>query len=174
VDHAGSSFTAGWKGKSFSPPPYYGLRYTRWSDRGTGWSFNLTHAKAYADGETLAKNGGYQRLEFTDGSNPITINHLWKFAPIDGLTPHFGLGAGIAVPHVEIQRVGETRRTFEYQYGGPVLRFALGLSRPFTERWGWFVEYDFHYLMLDVEHHDGRLKTNLIHNALNFGLSYRF
>jgi hypothetical protein len=31
-----------------------------------------------------------------------------------------------------------------------------------------------HYMMLDVKVDGGRLKTNLVTNALNLGVSYRF
>jgi lipid A oxidase len=176
VKHDGNSFGAGWKGKSLTAPIYYGLRYTRWSDNQTGWSINFAHAKAYADDKALAKNGGYRTLEFTDGSNPITVNYLWKFDPVYSFNPYVGLGAGISIPYVEIRKQSEEKKdkNWGFQYGGPVLRFSAGVSRPINEQWNWFVEYDFHYLMLNVKHNEGRLKTNLIHNALNLGVGYRF
>jgi lipid A oxidase len=175
VEHAGSSFGAGWEGKSLTSPIYYGVRYTRWNDDNTGWSVNFTHAKAYADDKTRIKNGGYETLEFTDGSNPLTVNHLWKLDPIYSFNPYVGVGAGIAIPHVEIIKTGNTKdKDWGYQYGGPALRFSAGVSRPINERWKWLAEYDFHYLMLNVKHQDGSLKTNLIHNAFNLGLAYSF
>jgi lipid A oxidase len=176
VKHGATSFGAGWKGKSLNAPIYYGLRYTRWNNNNTGWSLNFAHAKAYADEETKAKNDGYTTLEFTDGSNPLTLNYLWKLDPIYSFNPYVGVGAGIAIPYVEIRKKLETTKDKDwgFQYGGPVLRFSAGLSRPINDRWSWFAEYDFHYLMLNVKHNEGRLKTNLIHNALNLGLGYRF
>lgn len=175
VEHAGNSFGAGWKGKSLTAPPYYGLRYTRWNDDNTGWQLNFAHTKAYSDDATRSGNG-YNTLEFTDGSNPLTVNYLSKLDPIHGFNPYVGLGAGISIPHVEIIKNPATTKDkhWGFQYGGPVLRFSAGVSQPINERWNWFAEYDFHYLMLNVNHEDGRLKTNLIHNALNLGLAYRF
>ena len=38
-------FTAGWHGKSFSMPPYYGVRITNWSEQ-SGWGLDFTHSKA--------------------------------------------------------------------------------------------------------------------------------
>ncbi|MFM7025490.1 MAG: outer membrane protein [Limnohabitans sp.] len=166
---------AGWEGKSFSSPPYYGLRYTRWLDDQTGWSINYAHAKAYSNDKTRTKYE-YKVLEFTDGVNPITVNYLRKFEPVSGWTPYAGVGIGFAVPHVEVQK--DTRdavKTSEFQFGGgPVFRFSMGGNRPINDKWGWFVEYDFHYVMLDVKHKNEPVKTNLIHNALNVGLNYRF
>lgn len=174
VKHGSDRFTAGWKGKSLNAPIYYGLRYTRWNDDNTGWSINFAHAKAYSDDKTRSENN-YKTLEFTDGSNPLTVNYLWKLEPMYSFNPYVGVGAGISIPHVEIIKTGDSKdKDWGFQYGGPVLRFSAGVSRPINERWNWFAEYDFHYLMLNVKHKDGRLKTNLIHNALNLGVGYRF
>lgn len=165
---------AGWEGKSFSSPPYYGLRYTRWMDERSGWSINYAHSKAYSNAKTRSQYG-YQVLEFTDGVNPITLNYLRKFDALGGWTPYAGVGVGFAVPHVEVQREGSPVKTSEFQFGGgPVFRASLGGKRQINDKWGWFVEYDFHYVMLDVKHAGEAVKTNLIHNALNVGLNYRF
>lgn len=177
VHHGANRFGAGWKGKSLSAPIYYGLRYTQWNPENTaGWSLNFAHTKAYADDKTLGKNGAYRRLELTDGSNPLTVNHLWRLQPLYGFNPYVGVGAGIAIPYVEIRKESEDKKDKDwgFQYGGPVLRFSAGVSRPINAQWNWFAEYDFHYLMLNVKHNEGRFKTNLIHNALNIGLGYRF
>lgn len=174
VRHAGERFGAGWEGKPLQTPIYYGLRYTRWADDNTGWSVNFAHSKAYADDKTK-RNNGYQTLEFTDGSNPLTLNRLFRFDSIRGWDPYLGVGAGVSIPHVEIIKSDGTKgRHWGFQYGGPVLRFSAGISHPITNHWNWFAEYDFHYLMLNVKHEDGRLKTNLIHNALNLGIGYTF
>jgi lipid A oxidase len=175
ITHGETSFGAGWKGKSLNAPIYYGFRYTHWKDDNTGWSINFAHAKAYADDKTKAKNGGYRTLEFTDGSNPLTLNYLWKLDSRYSFQPHVGVGAGISIPHVEIIKSdGSKDKEWGFQYGGPVLRFSVGVSRPIDERWNWFAGYDFHYLMLDVKHKDGRFTTDLIHNAFNLGVGYRF
>jgi lipid A oxidase len=86
------------------------------------------------------------------------------------------VGAGISVPHVEEQRTGifANKKTFEYQYGGPVLTGLAGFKYPLNDRWDLLTELHVHYMMLDVKVDGGRLKTNLVTNALNLGVSYRF
>jgi lipid A oxidase len=177
----GDSFLAAWKGDSMSFPIYLGLRYTEWLDDEWGWAVNYTHTKAKADADTLTTNN-YQTLEFTDGANPLTLVALRRFAPMNGgIKPYVGVGAGISVPHVEEQRTGAyaNKQTFEYQYGGPVLTALAGFKYPLNERWDLLTEFQMHYMMLDVkvakaDGSSGRLKTNLVTNALSIGASYRF
>ena len=49
----GPDFRAGWEGKSFEMPPYYGVRGTWWMTNlgkpNLGLSVDFTHAKVYAD-----------------------------------------------------------------------------------------------------------------------------
>lgn len=174
VRHRGNSFTAGWEGRSLRAPFYYGFRYTRWKDN-SGWSVNFAHGKAYADSKTKRDNG-YSTLEFTDGSNPLTLNYLWRFDPMFNFTPHIGVGAGVAIPHVEIMTTNEARKDKDwgFQLTGPVARFSAGITYPFNENWGMLLEYDFHYIHMNVKHGEGRLRTNMIHNALNVGINYSF
>jgi lipid A oxidase len=174
----GTKFTAGWTGDSMTFPIYMGMRYTEWTDDQWGWAVNFTHTKAKADADTLSTNN-YQTLEFTDGANPVTLVALRRFAPMNGgLKPYVGVGAGISVPHVEEQRTGTyaNSKTFEYQYGGPVLTALAGFKYPLNERWDLLTEFQVHYMMLDVKVNGGtgRLKTNLVTNALSIGASYRF
>jgi lipid A oxidase len=173
----GNSFLATWKAEPLSFPIYLGLRYTEWMDDQWGWAVNFTHTKAKADAETLSKND-YRTLEFTDGANPVTLVGLRRFAPMNGgLKPYVGIGAGISVPHVEEQRgiaAPTNKKTFEYQYGGPVLTGLAGFKYPLNDRWDLLTEFQVHYMMLDVKVDGGRLKTNLVTNALNVGVSYRF
>ena len=169
----GDSFLANWKGESMSFPIYLGLRYTEWMDDEWGWAVNYSHTKAKANATTLATNG-YSRLEFTDGANPVTLVALRRFAPMNGgIKPYVGVGAGISVPHVEVERTGGVK-TYEYQYGGPVLTGLAGFKYPLNDRWDLLTELHVHYMMLDVKVDGGRLKTNLVTNALNLGVSYRF
>ena len=169
----GDYFLATWKGESMSFPIYLGLRYTEWMDDEWAWAVNYSHTKAKANATTLATNG-YSRLEFTDGANPVTVVALRRFAPMNGgIKPYVGVGAGISVPHVEVQRTGGVR-TYEYQYGGPVLTGLAGFKYPLNDRWDLLTELHVHYMMLDVKVDGGRLKTNLVTNALNLGVSYRF
>lgn len=173
VTHGNARFKAGWEGRSFQMPPYYGIRYTRWQGN-HGLSLNFTHGKVYSDAQTRAANN-YDILEFTDGSNPLTVNYLHRFAPMAGFTPMLGVGVGVSIPHVEVKRPNQDRDSnWGYQLGGPVLRASAGVNYAITDNWGVLLEYDFTYLMMNVKTDEGRLRTNLIHNAINLGLSYSF
>ena len=104
------SFLSTWEGRPFEMPPYYGFRATYWLQRNPNLGFGLdfSHNKVYADDETLATNG-FDRLEFTDGLNTITANvwYRWPGQWMNGrLTPYVGAGAGLAIPHVDVETAG--------------------------------------------------------------------
>ena len=173
----GPDIRAGWDGKSFQTPPYYGVRGTWWmTDLGRpnlGLTVDFTHAKVYADSETLASSG-WSHFEFSDGLNLLTLNALYRM-PITGtkFVPYVGAGAGINVPHVEVTR--SSGRTFEYQLGGATVQAQAGVAYEFDENWSAFVEYKGNYSWVDVDIDSGAsLKTNILTNAVNVGVSYRF
>ena len=169
---AQSSFYTGWKADSFSFPIYLGMRYTHWLDDDWGYSLNYAHTKAMStDRETV----NYNRLEFTDGANPVTALAMRRFS-YRAVKPYVGAGLGISVPHVEVQWTNGTasKKTFEYQYGGPVATLLAGFSYPYSDKWNLFTDFQMHYMWLDTAVDGGRLKTNLITNAINVGVSYRF
>ena len=169
-------FTAGWDGRSFEMPPYYGVRATWWRNSAWGFGAEFTHAKVYADAQTLTDNG-YDRLEFTDGLNFLTANatYRWSDGWLDGkLTPYAGGGVGIALPHADIQ-AGGGDHTFGYQLTGPAARVYGGVVYDLKGQWDLMVEYQFTYSSHDVElENGGNLSTDLITNALNFGVTRRF
>ena len=94
----GPDFRAGWEGKSFEMPPYYGVRGTWWMTNlgkpNLGLSVDFTHAKVYADSDTLAE-AGWDHFEFSDGINLLTLNALYRM-PLEGtkFVPYVGAGAG--------------------------------------------------------------------------------
>ncbi|CAN7229098.1 outer membrane beta-barrel protein [Rhizobium sp. LjRoot30] len=175
----GSSFTAGWEGKSFTAPQYYGARATWWLDEfqkpNLGLSIDFTHAKVYADGDTLRnKSPGWSHFEFSDGLNLVTANALYRFQKEGrAWTPYIGAGVGINVPHVEVTR--PQGKTFEYAYGGVTLQAQAGISYQFTERWSAFAEYKGNYSFVDVSIDSGdSLKTKVMTNAVNLGVSFHW
>jgi lipid A oxidase len=171
-------FTAGWEGKSFASPPYWGVRGTYWFEGGAlsnlGLSLDYTHDKVYADDETLQKSG-WSHFEFTDGLNLLTLNALYRF-PLESLpelTPYVGAGAGINVPHVEVTRA--SGKTFEYQFGGATLQAQAGISYAITKNWSTFLEYKGTYSFVDVDiDSNAKLKTDVKTNAVNLGIAYKF
>lgn len=167
-------FTAGWEGNSFEMPPYYGIRALRGTS-GSDWSFGVefTHAKVYADAQTLGSSG-FSTLEFTDGLNVLTANAQRAVPLTERVTGHAGLGLGIAVPHVEVTTPGgaETRG---YQLTGPAARWYVGASYAFSENWSAFAEYNGTYSMNEAElQGGGTLDSNILTNALNVGIGFSF
>ena len=175
----GTEFTAGWKGKSFSPPPYWGVRGTWWLEEygydNIGIALDFSHTKVYADKETLkTKSPGWTHFEFTDGLNLLTLNGLYRFKqPGRFWTPYVGAGVGLNVPHVEVIR--PSGKTWNYQVGGVTGQLAGGVDFSVTEHISVFSEYKFNYSHVNVKIDSGdHLKTNILTHAINFGLSYNF
>jgi lipid A oxidase len=169
-------FTAGWDTKPFATPPYWGVRATYWFDGGQlanwGVSLDYSHAKVYADDDTLAKSG-WSHFEFTDGLNLLTLNALYKFDLGSKWVPYVGAGAGINIPHVEVTRASGT--TFDYQVGGATVQAQAGVRYQFTDNWSAFAEYKGNFSWVDVDiDNGGKLKTDILSNALNLGISYKF
>lgn len=160
-----------WLGKSSAMPPYYGLRATWWKSDKWGFGLEINHAKVYAANKAAI---GYDTLEFTDGLNLITANVFRRFPNAGRFTPYVGAGLGVAVPHVEIQRVGESK-TFEYQLTGPAAILVFGTSYEINDKWSLFAEYKGSYSSNKAKvQAGGTLSTNIVTNALNVGVSYSF
>ena len=167
-------FTAGWKGKSLSMPPYYGIRYTKW-DGDIGWGLDFNHTKAYADKKTLLNNG-FKHLQFTDGLNNLTLHQQRRFKDVNRIvTSYFGYGIGFTLPHVEIQFDELQPKAFGYQYGGITSAFNSGFRYPMGVDRAIFIEYKFtaSWLNVDVEG-GGFFKTRIFTNAFNLGYSFEF
>lgn len=176
-DGAGKfKFNAGWKGDSLNrKPPYYGLALTWWREDDWGVSLDFTHAKVYADDKTLRKSG-FEVLEFSDGLNLLMLNALRRFPEVvPGYVPYVGAGAGLAIPHVEVQTTEGSRETFEYQAAGPAVQLIGGVSYPLSSQWVAFTDFRVSYSRNTVQlEGGGELKTNIVTQALNFGVGYRF
>lgn len=169
------SFFTGWDGLSFTNPIYYGVRGTWWLDSlglpNAGLSIDFSHTKVYANPDDFP--AGWSHFEFTDGLNLLTANALYSFTPDDQLRPYVGLGVGVSIPHVEVDRNGSSTR--EYQYGGPTVQWTAGIEYMLNDNWSLFAEYKGNYSWVNVDiDHGAELDTKLITNALNVGLSYHF
>jgi len=168
-----SEFTAGWEGRPFDAPPYYGLRATWWPSDRLGFGLDMNHAKVYADAETLAETG-YEVLEFSDGLNIITLNayRSWEDG-FGAFSPYVGGGLGVSFPHVEVTDCGS--ETVGYQLTGPAVACMSGASVPINDIWSVFGEYKCTYSLnsSDLEG-GGTLETNIITNAVSVGVSFNF
>ncbi len=160
-----------WLGKSFAAPIYAGVRATWWTSETWGFGVEANHAKVYSENKAAL---GYSTLEFTDGLNLITANAFRRFPNAGPFTPYVGGGLGIAVPHVEIARAGESK-TFGYQLTGPAAILVIGTSYELNDKWSVFAEYKGSYSINKAKiDAGGTLSTNIVTNALNLGISYSF
>ncbi|MEO0829540.1 MAG: outer membrane beta-barrel protein [Pseudomonadota bacterium] len=169
------NFLSTWEGRSFQAPPHYGVRATWWRPNNWGFGVELNHTKVYADDETLEENN-FDRLEFTDGLNIITANAFYRWPDLwlgGRLSPYVGAGLGIAVPHVDVERNGTD--TFEYQFTGPAMMLAGGVAFDLNENWAIFTEYKGTYSRNEADlDGGGTLETDIVTNAINFGVTYKF
>lgn len=173
VNGADFDFNTAWEGKPFSAPPYYGFRATWWRSENLGYALDFNHAKVYADDDDREDNG-FDRLEFTDGLNILTLNVFYRWPGAwRNLTPYVGGGLGVAIPHVDVE--SGASKTFEYQLTGPAAQLVAGASYDLNERWAVFGEYKGTYSQNDVDlDNGGSLETDIITNALNVGLTFKF
>lgn len=149
-----------WFTEPFNNPLYYGARIQRWSANGTtGGMIDFLHSKAFAPKEQQVKLEGtlggkpvpetarlgdlFQKLEFSHGHNMLTLNGLMRVARFSNvIVPYVGAGAGVSLPHSEMQAKGDPGRTYEYQYTGPTAQVLGGIE--FRLRTGSvFLEYKF-------------------------------
>ena len=167
---ADAEFEQGWEGRSFDSPIYYGFRLTNWATAEYGYGLDFAHSKIYPDELPT----GYDRLEFTDGINTLTLNayRRWDDA-IGQVTPYVGGGLGVAIPHVEVSSNGS--ETEGYQVTGPAATVVAGASYPLTDNWSVFGEYKGTYSANAADLVDGgTLETDVVTNAVNFGVSFDF
>lgn len=154
-----------WEGKPFTNPIYYGVRTARWLTSRSGVMLDFTHSKAIAlrdvqhtitgtlGGKPAPAQGTvddlFGKLEASHGHNMLTLNGLLRLPSITArLSPYVGLGAGITLPHMEVDIKGEPR-TYEYQYAGPVGQALAGIELRLP-RVSLFLEYKFTLAPYDV------------------------
>jgi len=93
-----------------------------------------------------------ERLEFSHGHNMLLPTALVRFANVvPAIRPYAGLGAGVALPHVEVwpKGEGEDAKTNEYQLGGPAAQGVVGIEIPLPHG-SIFLEYKFTYASLNT------------------------
>jgi len=183
LEGAGDSVTyhgVSWRTESFEGPLYYGVRLTHWREGHpqAGVALDFTHAKVYLKDTNVRVTGTrggtpVDQAEATSatigsfsnshGLNFLTVNALVRGgAPDPGegpeagrrVRPYAGLGAGVALPHVEA--VIGADRTNEYQYAGPAVQALAGVAARVGDRWGAFGEYKFDRAWLHEDLSGGR------------------
>lgn len=203
-----------WDGRPFVNPIYYGARIVRFGGSRFGTMLDFTHSKTLARlGEDVTFTGTlnsapapervtlrevFRRLEASHGHNMLTLNGLLRLPSLVArISPYVGLGAGVSLPHSEVQMANAEKRTYEYQVAGAVGQVLFGLELR-TARVSYFVEYKFtlapysmplserdgSLLFIDLwrqfrdwlsgeEPPGGRLTTNLVSHQGIFGLGIR-
>ena len=160
-----------WNSEPFVIPPYYGLRAKWWSDNRFGVGLDFVHHKAFADDPAKY---GYEELNFSHGLNVLTADLWYRADPMGKVTPYFGAGLGVVVPHVEAQPIGQ-EPTANYQIGGPAMTLVVGASMPLKGNWSVFTEYKATYSQIRAKLDTGdRLNTDIFTDAVNLGFSLRF
>ena len=194
VQPGGTDMTFGdiaWEGKPFRPPPYYGYRAICWLSDRYGVMLDFTHIKAIAIKNRPGQQSGFKdgdhvptqapvsatlkRLEFTHGYNLLTLNALRR-ASMRGpnLIPYAGVGLGVAIPHVEVQRADkpQSTRTYEYQITGPALQLLGGIEWRLGRRLSLFVEYKLTCAMIRGDLvGGGKVTTNLCTHQVPVGIA---
>jgi len=183
-----------WDDDSFKEPQYFGLRLTYGFHGRSPWGMavDFAHAKMIAelDAEVsvTGSRGGklvnarealgdsFRKLEFSHGHNVLTATILYRwFAQShppgrNRLQPYVGLGAGVAIPHVEVG-VGPFS-TGDYQFAGPALQGLTGLNVNLMKYLSVFAEVRLSYAHLDVDlQGSGSLETDAWTYHLNIGFS---
>jgi len=152
-----------WRDESFKMPLYLSLRTTWWR-RSWGVGLDYTHAKAIAEtGRVAPVQGrragapaaGRERIadtlphfEMSHGLNTATVNLLRRWSS-GRLQPYAGLGAGVAVPHVEAV-IGDNR-TDGYQWAGPAFEGRLGLALRLRRHLSAIAEYKLTYARVSAD-----------------------
>lgn len=166
-------FTAGWDGRSFTSPPYWGARVMRYGEGDWGFGVEFTHAKVYADDATLAASG-FSTLEFTDGLNILTANAERRMDLPGRWSARAGLGLGVSIPYVEVTTPGGSD-VRQYQLTGPAARWYIGADYALSDRWSVFAEYNGTYSINAADlPGPGELDTNILTNAINLGIGFSF
>ncbi|WP_424933370.1 outer membrane protein [Amaricoccus macauensis] len=172
TDGTDLDFDVDWEGKSFDAPPYWGVRYAYWRQDDWGGYVDFTHVKLYADDGSM-EDAGFDRLEFTDGLNVLTVGVQKRFPMQNGLVPYLGGGLGFTYPHVETRSPAASEDTFGYQFGGFAAEIRAGAAYAFNDRWQAFAEYEGNYAALDVDMDGGgSLESDLFTHAINFGVNF--
>jgi len=187
-----------WRSESTQTEPYWGARFTYWSQKKPvfGAMLDYTHAKAILwhrqkleqsgtrDGKPVPKEESvtetFRRLDFTHGLNFIALNGMLRFQGIHPrITPYVGIGVGPTFPHVYLWREGQPRetRTYKHMITGPTFQVLAGVDwRVFVaDSFSWFTEYKLNYSMHNAPlKGGGTLKTNLwSHQIVPLGFTYR-
>ena len=169
-----------WNSEPDKMPPYHGFRGTWWfpPGRSIGAMADLVYIKVVANQDHVVRQSGtrdgtpvpgkapvsdtFRRLEFTDGLNLLTGSIIYRMPFFGRVMPYIGIGAGLSLPHAEVQRRGAAQKTFSYQWAGFAVHVFAGVEFSIAKSGSLFSEYRLSYATNKVALIDGgTLKTNL-------------
>ena len=173
------TFDVDWEGDSFQSPPYWGARGTWWltdfNMPRLGVAIDFTHAKVKAELDDPDVGASFERLEFTNGLNTVTLNGLYRMPLSNRFSAYAGAGAGVAVPHVEVTTRPDQGRTFEYQLTGPAVQGLIGANFNLGRGFSLFGEYKANFSWNDADlEGGGTLETDILTHQFALGLSFAF
>ncbi len=169
-----------WNAEPRKMPPYHGFRGTWWfpPGRSLGAMADLVYIKVVANRDRVVRQSGtrdgvtvpekeaasatFRRLEFTDGLNLLTGSVIYRMPFFGRIRPYIGFGAGLSVPHAEVQRRDISQRTFSFQWTGFAFHAFAGIEFGVTKSGSVFTEYRLSYATNKVRLVDGgTLETNI-------------
>ena len=188
-----------WTDGSFKSPIFYGLRGAYFFPGSKRWgvALDFTHAKIISDTSQVTRvhgtRGGtatdesrtirpdIESMELSDGHNFLTLNAIHRWFPSGArdrgfwgrLQPYVGAGAGVAIPHVEVNS-GDVF-TSEYQAVGPAVQAFAGANFDIHGPWSAFIEYKLTWSDVTLDLDDGAtIETRPWVNQFIVGLSFRW
>jgi lipid A oxidase len=173
--------------------PYYGARLTYWFDAAPNWGIfvDYTHTKVIAErgdvvpasglingapiGPSILLSNVFSHLQFTDGLNMLTLNVAYRWPVNTFFTPYLSLGAGAAIPDVEVTNPGFPA-THDYEFTGGVVHGFVGIDIAVWKPVSLFLEYGVSYAQVqDADlRGGGSISTNFNNQHINVGISYAF
>lgn len=165
-----ATLDASWDDDSFGNPPYYGWRVGLFLHERSPWGVfvDFIHAKIVLE----EPEAPVDSFEITHGHNMLLATGLYRFLTGERFEPYVGLGAGIAIPHVEATINGEFDGGF--QISGPAFQALAGASLTVWGPFALFVEYKFTVAFLrNLEVPEGSVSLTPLTHHFVFGLAIR-
>lgn len=184
-----------YRGESFQPPLYYGVRAGYIFGRKWGVEAEFTHLKVFVNVDRTAKitgtlngtpidvreaiNAIVQSFSISHGVNLLLANaifrhELWHSNEERAARAYLNLrvGAGTTIPHAESTVQG--RADEHYQAGSPAIQVAGNIELRIWKRWYWVAEYKFTRIREQVDISSGTAKSLLETHHVVTGSSVHF
>lgn len=177
-----------WQSEPSTSLIHDGARVTNWFGA-AGWALALdfTHTKtAVSSGGVFEVSGmhvgvpvpddepagnTFSSLRISHGLHLFTLDGLYRVSDSGGLESHAGLGAGVAIPHIET-RVGDVGMQ-DTPVGDPAVQGLIGVSYIILGHFSFFAEYTLSYADISADFGGRVLDVRPWTNHFLEGLSFR-